>query len=478
MNYIEIVHECIIKDTMNHFHCPEKIDLLPYLAKYYCNYLIDNDESSKPGNNSMKSHDDDENLHLSYIDEDKPHLASKEEKEKFKGWDKQKIACLNTMFITFTPKSGSSTSSPLNLNGTPTSTPTRQSYETLEVLDFSSLRESFLHTKKIFSQLEPQIISSRINHIKPSLDYVPSRIYGPRLNVETPQGLTEESLMESVSSIGYLELRKVVSLCDNPNLNANDSFSSHNFSLRIESPKLSSGLPQKKLENESFTPLSAALSNKEKEAKGDNRLNDDIFKGFGVNLYRAASEKINLGDHNKNLYLTHHKSQEPLKDNSISSEKENIYGERRKKKIFEPKSPEKETIKYLKNSDLGLENLKRRKGQSKENRLEKENKFIKNQKRQTMYPWDNYDLSLWEIIAGEKEKKQRISLGNQGPVLKMNGSQHNPWDRNENINIIQDRIREEGSIIVKNLDTVKREETFLLIFLGRIDCFRSFGSRE
>jgi len=47
LNYVEIVHGCLMKEAMKQFCSPEKISLLPYLAQYYCNYQIDHDESTE-----------------------------------------------------------------------------------------------------------------------------------------------------------------------------------------------------------------------------------------------------------------------------------------------------------------------------------------------------------------------------------------------------------------------------------------------
>ncbi len=389
LNYVEIVHGCLIKEAMKQFCLPEKINLVPYLAQYYCNYQLGPEKEGSP-----------------VIDEEKARVkALEEEKNHFKRLNNQIILDLNSMFSSAELKSLDSLSSPSKKNSKYSATPIKHSYETLEVVDLSYLRESFMNSRKVHSQgsegSKAGQISSRPNHPRPPLEYLPGRM-GPRLNIEVQKNHDSVDGGAKSAPLDFVQQGD-----GDSSLKSKKSFSStQSFSLKPESPKISESLPHKRLESGTFTDLAHAV------IKDKNELN--------LNLLRTQSEKVE------------------------NSNKPPFHDVRRKKKIFEPKSPERDAVKALKHADiLKTPPFKKSESAPMEVHAQKENFVCMTQMERTVpgCALEASDISLWEMIVGDNNRRRR-STNPRRPTNKNNVLQ----EINQN--------QEEPSIMIKNLDTV------------------------
>jgi len=404
LNYVEIVHGCLIKEAMKQFCMPEKINLLPYLAQYYCNYQLGPEKEDSRG----------WRVPSPVIDEEKARVkALEEEKNHFKRLNNQIILELNSMFSSAELKSLESISSPSKKSPQYSATPIKRSYETLEVVDLSYLRDSFMNSRKVHSQgsegSKAGQISSRPNHPRPPLEYLPGRM-GPRLNIEVQKN---HNMMDSVDSGAKSAPLDFAQGDGDPSLKSKKSFSStQSFALKPESPKISEGLPHKRLESGTFTDLANAIIKDKKE--------------LNLNLLRTQSEKVEkvgkVVDYNKPSHGD---------------------GARRKKKIFEPKSPERDAVKALKHADiLKTPPFKKSESAPMEVHAQKENMVCMTQMERTVpgCALEASDLSLWEMIVGDKRRRSTNPRRLTNNVL-------------QEINLQRNQDLNENSIMIKNLDT-------------------------
>lgn len=430
LNYVEIVHGCLIKEAMKQFCSPEKVNLLPYLARYYCNYQIDNEESTEVmnGNSDLAKHP---LKPCPIIDEEKARAkALEEERSRFKHLNNQIILDLVSMFSSVEGKSLESLSSPSKKSCTYSATPVKHSYETLEVVDLSYLRDSFINSRKVHSQGSEA--NSRPNHPRPPLEYLSGRM-GPRLNIDVQKNHNSgDSAENGAKSAPLLDIvQAAASISDEDmSLKGKKSFSStSSFALKLESPKISAGLPHKRLESGNFSDLANVVIKSR---------NYDV-QNSELNLSRAQSEKF--GSRGSKTVVQKH--QENGKENQVSlhnSQKNEKRAEgRRRKKIFEPKSP-------LKHDDI-LKSPAFKKSESAppmEIQAQKENLFCATHMEKTVTgcALEASDISLWEMIVGEKRKSKG---GRASNVLQEINLQ-----RPRNLNT---EGNEENTIMIKNLDT-------------------------